>query len=502
MALLSPQYIITLVMVSVIQKVSPHVSFAKWILCSTGLIRYLHPTDDELKALANIPKDKKKGKGRENGHSQSEAGKFHVPRSLEVTLDTTNITAFDVVHLRYFPEYQWLLDFSLYALLVYVITEIYNFCIPPREDELNLSMIWCLLVVIFAWKLLGSLTVQYFRSDESIGERSTCIVSCLVYLLVAMMILIVPENKLEVGLDQAYASFNESATEFLVAQGMSGTGPASKLIVKFTIAVICAILGAFFTFPGLRMARMHWDSLRYCKDRLFMKILLNLSFAMPMFLVILWIKPISKDILTGVAFSGMKDPIMSVEAFETLRLYVLIAAVLLRFALMPVYLQAYLNLAYDRVQDLKQEAGRITNVDLQRKIASIFYYLCVVTLQYAAPLIMCLFLTFMYKTLGEFTWNGATADIGTCPVQFSTTTQAPIVEEVTLQDFDVIDEAAAGATILETAREFHTSLRDLKNVFNVDVYKGVLGFATWWTVFLWFTSTSLGMFYQSYFTKS
>lgn len=35
---------------------------------------------------------------------------------------------------------------------------------------------------------------------------------------------------------------------------------------------------------------------------------------------------------------------------------------------MPIYLQAYLNLAYDRLEDQKKEAGRITNVDLQKKV--------------------------------------------------------------------------------------------------------------------------------------
>lgn len=35
-ALLGAQLAITLVMVSVIQKLSPHFSFARWILCSTG----------------------------------------------------------------------------------------------------------------------------------------------------------------------------------------------------------------------------------------------------------------------------------------------------------------------------------------------------------------------------------------------------------------------------------------------------------------------------------
>lgn len=53
-AILGAQMVITLVMVSVIQKLSPHFSLAKWLLCSTGLTRYLHPTDNELKTLAGV----------------------------------------------------------------------------------------------------------------------------------------------------------------------------------------------------------------------------------------------------------------------------------------------------------------------------------------------------------------------------------------------------------------------------------------------------------------
>lgn len=65
-----------------------------------------------------------------------------------------------------------------------------------------------------------SLTVQYFKSEESIGERSTCIVTGFVYLLIAMIILIVDENTLEIGLEQAYKSFNESASVYLEGRGI------------------------------------------------------------------------------------------------------------------------------------------------------------------------------------------------------------------------------------------------------------------------------------------
>jgi len=34
------------------------------------------------------------------------------------------------------------------------------------------------------------------------------------------------------------------------------------------------------------------------------------------------------------------------------------------------------------------------------QIAAVYYYLCVVALQFVVPIIICLFFTFLYKTLG------------------------------------------------------------------------------------------------------
>ena len=62
-----------------------------------------------------------------------------------------------------------------------------------------------------------------------------------------------------------------------------------------------------------------------------------------------------------------------------------------------------------KVAELKQEAGKISNVELQRKVVRVFYYLCVVTLQYIAPMILILYLSFLYKTLGGGSWSGRVA---------------------------------------------------------------------------------------------
>lgn len=178
-------------------------------------------------------------------------------------------------------------------------------------------------------------------------------------------------------------------------------------------------------------------------------------------------------------------------------------AVILRFILMPIYLQAYLNLAYDRIEEQKKEAGRITNVDYQKKITSIFYYLCVVTLQYAAPIIMCLFLTLVYKTMGGFSWTFFWYTLPG-PDECSLDATAETVQEAVDHIVETVKDSASEneeANILQVAQNFHLSLQSLKSVFTEDVFRGLFGFATWWSCFVWFAATSLGMVYQTYFAN-
>lgn len=68
-----------------------------------------------------------------------------------------------------------------------------------------------------------SLTVQYFTGEESIGERSTVIVTFFAYLVLSMAILLIDEKTLETGLEEAYGSFNASAHVFLEKHGLTIT---------------------------------------------------------------------------------------------------------------------------------------------------------------------------------------------------------------------------------------------------------------------------------------
>lgn len=72
----------------------------------------------------------------------------------------------------------------------------------------------------FCRKILLSLTFEYFKSEESIGERSTCIVMGCTYFFLSMIVLIIDENILELGLEKAYDSFNSTAAVLLPQHGL------------------------------------------------------------------------------------------------------------------------------------------------------------------------------------------------------------------------------------------------------------------------------------------
>ena len=60
---------------------------------------------------------------------------------------------FDLVPRLFFNPSQWLLDFCLYGLLVYGLTECYASAVPARAaTEINLGLVWSVLVAGFAYK--------------------------------------------------------------------------------------------------------------------------------------------------------------------------------------------------------------------------------------------------------------------------------------------------------------------------------------------------------------
>ncbi|OXB61713.1 hypothetical protein ASZ78_011874 [Callipepla squamata] len=418
------QLVVTMVMASVIQKIIPHYSLARWLLCSGSLRWYQHPTEEELRILAGKQRGKSKKDRKYNGHFENKP--LTIPKDIDLHLETKSVTERDTIALHYFPEYQWLVDFTVAATVVYVVTEAYYSIMKPSQ-EMNISVVWCLLVLAFAVKVLFSLTTHYFKVEEG-GERSVCVTFGFFFFVKAMAILIVTENYLEFGLESGFSNFSESAMQFLEKQGLESQGPVSKLTFKLFLAVLCSLIGAFLTFPGLRLAQMHLDALNLATEKITQ---------------------------------------MSEDTFDTMRLWIIILLCALRLAMMRSHLQAYLNLAQKSVDQMKKEAGRISTVDLQKMVARVFYYLCVIALQYVAPLVMLLHTTLLLKTLGNYSW-------GIYPELNSNTP----VENSLLPNSAYSESLPADGKMKVTVVQITMALGSLKNIFTPLLFRGLLSFLT------------------------
>ncbi len=482
MAILGAQLVVSMVMASFLSKLSPHFSFGRWLICGK-LVRYLHPSNEELKQIAKVPPPPRQSKSKKYEKNPKERETFTVPKNIDIQLDSAPIQKIDMLPVQYYTEYQWLMDFALCAIAIYVLTEFYYALFVP-QNEFNLSMLWCVLMMGFCLKVMLSLTIMYFRTEEG-GEIILLVLSGFFFLVFAMAALIVDEETLDFGLLPAYDNFTAGAKIFVDEQGMPSSGPASFVTFKVFLIIIGCMLGAFLTFPGLRLAKMHTDALRYAGP--FMQMLLYTNMIFPLLLSLSWVKPVVKDLVVSDRYSWNRYRV-ELSTFEAARIIALFVFCVFRFLLLWPHLQAHLNMAVHRIENLRKEAGRISNIDLQKTVVRVFYYLCVVALQYLAPLLLLLFCAFGLKTLGDHPLGGA---IG---VRIPPLRTVPQTSTGTSRSIPVDSDSIAA-----TAAQFSVALTALRQVFTATWFHGVFSFLCWWICTAWFTTSAFGLLYHAYF---
>ncbi|XP_076009525.1 transmembrane protein 161A [Genypterus blacodes] len=496
MALMGIQLVVSLLAASIMQRMAPHCSFARWLLCNGSLFRFKHPSEGELCALAGkqMPKQNRRDR-RQNGENKP----LTVPKDIDLHLEKAPVGVIDALVLRFFLEYQWLIDFAVYAMGIFLFTEVYVNVVDASK-EVNIGAIWCVLTVFFALKTLHTLMSHYFRSEEG-GERSVCLAFGFLSLLVAMLVLVVREDYLEFGLESGFVSLFDNLEVFAKQQGYADWSiPVTKLTVKLGLAAICAYVGALLAFPGLRVAQTHLDAVQMNSDRPLIQILLHMSFLSPVIVLILWVKPIARDFLANAPLGKTSVTLVPSASFDAMRLWIIVALCLLRLSLTRYHMQAYLNLAPKWVEQMKKEAGRIAAIDIQRKVTRVFCYLTVVTLQYMVPVLLILFSTFALKALGDFSWGvGLEETPGVTPA-FLTPTAAPVMPGVLDEDEEGVEdmEEDIQATVARLSETF-TAVRSLLTPL---FFRGLFAFFTWWVAACQVISSLFGIYFHQYLMQN
>nr|XP_030112908.3 transmembrane protein 161A isoform X1 [Taeniopygia guttata] len=479
-AVMGVQVVVTLLAASLMQKLAPHCSFARWLLCNGSLYRYKHPTDEELCALAGKQRPRSRRDRRAGGVAEDK--ELSVPCDIELQLDTSPITAVDALVLRYFLEYQWFVDFAVYAGAVYVFSEGY-FCLASPARESNLGVLWCLLTLLFCLKVFLMVLRHYFRSEEG-GERSVCLSAALFFLLLAMLALLVREEYLEFGLEAGLAGVAASLEPILKPRGWEWTLPLATLAFKVGLVALSSFLGACLTFPGLRLAQTHLDALSMARDRPLTQALLHVGFLAPVLVVLLWVRPLGRDFLRQAPLGRQPGQMLSDSAFDTLRLWAVVSLSLLRLLGTRHHLQAYLGLAQRWARRLRREAGRVPARMVQQRIARIYCYVSVVSLQYLGPVILTLHCALLLKTLGHHSW-------GLYPESPAVSPAAPVAPPRPEGDVDgdvqVVVQEISGV---------------LGCIFTPLFFRGLFSFLTWWVAACQVVTSLFGLYFHQYLAAS
>jgi len=95
---------------------------------------------------------------------------FTIPKaSIDLQLECAQIRPADLLVLKFYTEFQWLMDFTVCAVFIYAATEVYYVLVRPAS-ETNLSLLWCLIVAIFALKVFynDNIIINYLISSDKI----------------------------------------------------------------------------------------------------------------------------------------------------------------------------------------------------------------------------------------------------------------------------------------------------------------------------------------------
>uniref|UniRef100_A0A8C3UG75 Transmembrane protein 161A n=1 Tax=Catharus ustulatus TaxID=91951 RepID=A0A8C3UG75_CATUS len=470
------QVVVTLLAASLMHKLAPHCSFARWLLCNGSLYRYKHPTDEELCALAGKQRPKNK---------RDRTNPCGCPADIELRLDTAPITALG--HAGYFLEYQWFVDFAVYASAVYVFSEGY-FCLVSPARETNLGVLWCLLSVVFCVKVFSTVMRHYFRSQEG-GERSVCLSFAFFFLLLAMGALVLREELLEFGLEPGACRTGtgwggDSGQGWWGQRGRESGLPLARLAFKLGLVALSSFLGACLTFPGLRLAQTHLDALRMAQDRPLTQLLLHVGFVAPLLVVLLWVRPLARDFLLQAPLGKHRVQLLSDSSFDTFRLWAVVALSLLRLLGTRPHLQAYLALAERWVQRMRRGAGRVPALEIQQQITRIYCYVSVVSLQYLGPVILTLHSALLLKTLGHHSW-------GLYP-------EPPPVSPAAAVS-PVSPAGGPGGDAQAAAQEISALLGC---IFTPLLFRGFFSFLTWWVATCQLVTSLFGLYFHQYLAAS
>ncbi|CAO4363611.1 unnamed protein product [Caenorhabditis nigoni] len=402
MAILGFHVVICLIAVTIITKLVRRANFID-VFITNGLYRFLAPSNQELKALLPPTKEKLNQRNRRKKREDEAVEGFSIPKSSPFQLSLYPVNVADLVQFEMYTQLHWMCLCIPVSLLVYTLSEVYNFVMPENKD-FNVSIIFMLVVIMFVLQVLMTLS-SYLVS--SVDERGFMISIGAVYFLFAFIFAMNSHRIFDIQMLEAYDKLSTNIADFVESSGLFDNStanirdyrPTNPLMMYISLSVFFSMLSAMLVFPNFRCAMMYLKALEI--DGRIRRAVDHVAFLLPAFILASFSKPLVHQLVEG------PRKIVTIEQLDIIRIYLLLFWVFTKFITRVSHLQAHLNLAYDKVAEMRAESGKVKNYTIQAMIYRYYRYLCCAAIQYFGPAILALLFALLLKTTGNLSWLGA-----------------------------------------------------------------------------------------------
>lgn len=308
-------------------------------------------------------------------------------------------------------------------------------------------------------------------------------------------------------------------------ENLASVGATAQLALFVNMALFAGIFTCTSFLPAFRFARMYSEMTSDASVSLARKVLLHFNMLLPLLVAVLWIKPLSVDAfvpaylvkcssraLVRDCFATSDDEALFNAAsrfttlkesqFDTVRLYIVLASLLVRLLCFRSHLQFFLIEIRDSIVQLVRRPGLVDGELLKSKVRIQFNYLPIIAVQYLAPvgsLIACVVLLARQTGASLGIFDGLlwllTKGLGLTPpasLTSGSTTSVDILPDLTPPDF--------GAWRLgeEIEKEKFTQFVKGMAQFTIvtpEFHASFFGFFLWWLSFTWFVVSVAGLVY-------
>lgn len=403
MAVLGFHVVICLVAITIISKLIGRANFID-IFITNGLYRFLSPSNQELKALLPPTKEKLNQRNRRKKREEEAEDGFSIPKSSPFQLSLYPVNVADLIQFEMYTQLHWMCLCIPVCLFVYSLSEIYNYVMPENKD-FNVSIIFVFVVIMFVLQVLTSLAAYLV---SSVDERGFMISIAAVYFLFSFIFTMNCHRIFDIQMLEAYDKLSNNIADFVESSGLFDNStsnirdyrPTNPLLMYLSLSVFFSVLSAMLVFPNFRCAMMYLKALEI--DGRIRRAIDHVGFLLPAFILASYSKPLVHQVVNG------PRKFLTIDQLESVRLYLLLVWVLTKFITRVSHLQAHLNLAYDKIVEMRTESGKVKNYTIQAMIYRYYRYLCCAAIQYFGPAILALLFALLLKTTGNLSWLGTT----------------------------------------------------------------------------------------------